>query len=368
MPQRNGFLQAGLKLLVLGCPIACGVLPLMAAAASTPVVLQVSTEMAPAGGWAQFKISAAAPLLIASGQLTMSFDPTVFGTVTQVTAFSATGDQIGYASVSGPILNVYFSSPSAGIGQLPELPVLVVTVPVLASAKLGATAVMTLDPGAAWTGPDGNQYSVSVTPSTFTVGGGLSVQTVTPGGGLLPAATVVQLTGTGFDPTTTVTIDGVSVSQVAFVNPGQVNLTLGGATELTGKHLHVVNSSGAGIDYYSALPSAPADPGARLHDVSGRRDADPADDDLFQRQMGDPLIEHGGASGFAMLNPNLIAGHHHVRRGESSSVGPACSDPLRGFDYDPGRTALSAGRHVHGDDAEFGGGAVDHCVGSYPVR
>ena len=187
MPQRNGFLRAGLKLLVLGCPITCGVLPLMAAAASTPVVLQVSTETAPPGGWVQFKISATAPLLIASGQLTMSFDPTVFGAATQVTVFSSTGDQIGYASPNGPILSVYFSSPSAGIGQLPELPVLVVTVPVLASAKLGATAVMTLDPGAAWTGPDGNQYSVSVTPSTFTVGGGLSIQTVTPGGGLLPA-------------------------------------------------------------------------------------------------------------------------------------------------------------------------------------
>ncbi len=305
MLQRNGFLRVGLKLLVLGCPITCGVLPLMAAAASTPVVLQVSTETAPPGGWVQFKISATAPPLIASGQLTMSFDPTVFGAATQVTVFSSTGDQIGYASPNGPILSVYFSSPSAGIGQLPELPVLVVTVPVLASAKLGATAVMTLDPGAAWTGPDGNQYSVSVTPSTFTVGGGLSVQAVTPGGGLLPAGTVVQVTGAGFDPTTSVTIDGVSVSQAAFVNPGQVNLTLGGATELTGKHFHVVNSTGTGIDYFSALPSSPADPGAGFMTWSGVLPILPLTT-YSNSQMGDPLIEHGGASGFAMLNPNLM--------------------------------------------------------------
>jgi uncharacterized protein (TIGR03437 family) len=303
MFQPVGFVRTSLTLLVLRCPIACGVLPLIAAGASTPVTLQISTETAPPGGWAQFKISATAPILIASGQVLMTFDPTVFGPVAQVTAFSATGDQIGYASVNSQTLSASFSSASAGFGQLPELPVLVVTVPVLASATPGATSAITADPGAAWIGPQGNQYSISVTPSTFTVGGSLSIQAVTPGGGLLPSGTVVQITGTGFDSTTSVAIDGVSISQVAFISPSQVNLTLGGETELTGKHFHA-NATGAEIDYYSALPSAPADPGQGFTTLPGVLPILPMT--LYTgSQMSNPLVYLAGTWGFAMLNSNL---------------------------------------------------------------
>jgi len=235
----------------------------------------------------------------------MTFDPSVFGPVAQLAVFSATGDQIGYATVNGQTVSAYFSSPSAGLGQLPELPVLVVTVPVLASATAGATAAVTADPaGTAWIGPQDNQYSVSVTPSTFTVGGNLSIEAVTPGGGLLPSGTVVQLTGTGFDSTTSVAIDGVSIAQVAFISPAQVNLTLGGATELTGKHFHVVDSTGAGMDYYSALPSAPADPGQGFTTLPGVMPILPMTT-YTNSEMSDPFVSHGGAWGFAMLNPNL---------------------------------------------------------------
>ncbi len=210
MFQRIGFARAGLNRLVLDCLIACGISPLAGAAASIPLTLRISTETAPPGGWAQFKISASAPILIASGQLSMTFDPSVFGPIAQVAAFSSTGDQIGYADVNGEQMDAHFSSPAAGLGQLPELPVFVVTVPVLASATPGATASITADPLAAWMDPEGNQYSVTITPSTFTVGGNLSIQAATPGGGLLPLGTVVQLTGTGFDTTTSVVIDGVA--------------------------------------------------------------------------------------------------------------------------------------------------------------
>ena len=44
----------------------------------------------------------------------------------------------------------------------------------------------------------------------------------------------VGLDGTGFDAGTSVAIDGVSLSAVDFFNAEQINLTLGGATEMTG--------------------------------------------------------------------------------------------------------------------------------------
>ena len=66
------------------------------------------------------------------------------------------------------------------------------------------------------------------------VGGSLSIQDVVPGGGLVPAGTLVRIDGTGFTPATTLQIDGVSVSSTQFVNSREFNFTLGVPTDLTG--------------------------------------------------------------------------------------------------------------------------------------
>ena len=51
---------------------------LRAATATTPAALRISTETAPAGGWAQIKIYAAKPVAIAGGHLVLILDATVF--------------------------------------------------------------------------------------------------------------------------------------------------------------------------------------------------------------------------------------------------------------------------------------------------
>jgi len=221
-------------------------------AANPSITVQVSSETAPPGGYAQFKISLTAPALVSSGSVTMNFDPAIFGPATGLAAFSATGDQIGEAMLQGQQVVATFTSSSGGFGQLPDLPILVVTVPVLATAKIGATSSIT---ASATIGSD----SATVNPGTFTVGGSLSIQNVTPGGGLLPAGTVVAIDGTGFDATTTVTIDGLSAS-TQLVSAQQINLTLNGATEMTGKHVHVANGAGAQVDYFAALPGTVTSP------------------------------------------------------------------------------------------------------------
>jgi len=243
---------------------------LAASAASPSLALRVSTETAPAGGWAQIKVTAATPELVAAGAISMDLDPAVFGNIAQVAVFSATGDAIGSANVSGQHVDAHFSSHSAGIAQLPGLPVFAVWIPVLAGATPGATTAVTLDPTiSAWTDAQGDTYAVTALPATFTVGGSVSVAGVTPGGGLQPAGTVLQVAGTGFDATTTVTIDGVAIASQALVNPQEIDVTLGGATDLTGKHFHVANAAGAQVDYFSALPSAPSVPPSGYTAIAG---------------------------------------------------------------------------------------------------
>jgi uncharacterized protein (TIGR03437 family) len=232
------------------------------------LTLQISSETAPPGGWAQIKISSATPQLISSGRLEMKFDPAVFGSISSVAVFSAQGDAVGIATVSGQSLDVFLSSTAGGIGQLPHLPILTVTIPVLATAPVGRVSAITLDanPGAGneplgaerpWTDPQRNIYSVTVAPGTVTVGGSLSVQNLVPGGGLRPAGTLVRLNGSGFSAATSVGIDGVSVSNTQFIGPGEIDLTLGGAADLTGKRVVLRNPDGAQVEYFSAIPCAP---------------------------------------------------------------------------------------------------------------
>ncbi len=222
------------------------------------LTLQISTETAPAGGWAQIKVWSTTPQLVSSGRIVMQFDPAVFGTISGVAVFSPQGDAVGIATVNGNSLDVSIFSPAGGVGQLPHLPVLTVTIPILASALAGTVSPITLDASQAhWTDAQNNAYSVTVAAGSVTVGGSLSVENLSPGGGLLPAGTLVRLHGTGFSAATAVGIDGVSISNAQFAGPGEIDLTLGGAAELTGKRVVLGNPDGAQVEYFPAMPSIP---------------------------------------------------------------------------------------------------------------
>jgi hypothetical protein len=225
------------------------------ASAQTPLTLLVSSESVSAGGTVQIKIFAAAPAHIGKGAIAMDLDPSVFGEVSQVSIFSATGDAIGYANVSGRHVDARFSSRSGGIGQLPGLPIMTVAAPV----NVGANAAVTIDSsGSEWLDADGGAYATAVKPGRVTGGGSLSIGSVTPGGGVLPSGTVVRIDGAGFDGGTHVAIDGVGLASERFVNNSEIDVTLGGPAEMTGKRVRVTNAAGTQAEYFSALPSAPA--------------------------------------------------------------------------------------------------------------
>ena len=135
---------------------------------------------------------------------------------------------------------------------------LAVTIPILANAPTGTASPITIDPSQGqWTDQNNSALSVSATPGSVTVGGSLSIQNVVPGGALLAAGTLVQINGTGFSTATTVSIAGVSVANTQFIGPSEIDVTLGGAGDLTGKQVVVANPDGSQVEFYSSISSVP---------------------------------------------------------------------------------------------------------------
>ena len=243
--------------------------------AQSQLTLRVLTETAQAGGWAQIKVFCDTPTLISRGVLEMDLDPTFFGPVAGISAYSPTGDVMGYGSVNGTRVVVSIVSPSGGLGQLPGVPIFTVQVPVLAqAARTGFVALSLPDrnpflvgnpspvpnvyPQYAWTDQLGNPYSVSMISGTiFTnvTNGSVTVRSITPGGGLQSVGTVLQINGTGFDNTTQITADGVAFSAVQYVSPTQMTVTLASAVEIGGVPFHVQTGNMQPANFFPALQS-----------------------------------------------------------------------------------------------------------------
>jgi len=263
------------------------------AAGSSSLSVQISTELAPAGGWAQIKVTLPSPQLITKGELVVKLDPAIFGTTAAVATFSAEGDAWGSATVTSSSVDAQFTSPSGGIGRLPGLPILTITVPILSTATTGTISAITADASqSAWLDQSGNPYTVTVIPGSVTIGGSISIEKLLPGGGLLPAGTIVRIIGTGFTQSTPVEIDGVSISNTQFVSAQEIDVTLGGAAELTGKRVVLGN-----VEYFSAMPSAPDNQPATTHYMLS----------LQTFMSAEHEVPSPGSGTFILQNQNLTA-------------------------------------------------------------
>ena len=109
---------------------------------------------------------------------------------------------------------------------------------------------------------------MTVTPGQVTVHNSMSVQDVIPGGGTVGPGATVRITGSGFDATTAVTIDGLKLASQNLLSGGQIDVTVdpsSPAVEMTGRHVHVSNGTGEAVDYFASLPSS--DPPSTFHVV-----------------------------------------------------------------------------------------------------
>ena len=214
----------------------------------------VSNEVALAGGYAQIKVRTAIPRQIVTGYFEMSFDPAVVSNVVSASAFGAKGDASAAIQIGGQTLSAFFSSPSGSVGQLPDLPLLVVNVKLRSDAAPGTVGAATLTPraGSAFD-PSGSAFVVSATSGSVTVGGSLSIQEVTPGGGLWASGKTIRVIGNGFTPASQLVLDGVPISAPVFVSPNEIDFQLTGSTELSGKKMRVRNPGGESVTYYLFL-------------------------------------------------------------------------------------------------------------------
>jgi uncharacterized protein (TIGR03437 family) len=241
-----------LRLLLVGF-LGIGV----AQVSSPTLAIRVPNLTVPAGGVAQIQVYSGSPVTLVSGELLLDLDPIVFGAITAADVFSATGDQVGAANIQDRHVDVRFRSLTGGVGRLPGLPILTVTVPVLSTAAAGAVSTITVKSGTSQSSPwkdiQNVQYSVTNGSGTLTVGGSLSVGSVTPGGGVLPVGSVVRIGGTGFTAATKVTVDGVALARVQFVSSQEIDITLAAPADLSGRRVVVQNADGAQVAFFSAL-------------------------------------------------------------------------------------------------------------------
>jgi uncharacterized protein (TIGR03437 family) len=233
--------------------LTCGICLQQSVAATTPLAITLADATVPPGGTAQLQFFLNTPAALTKGSAVINLDPAIFGDINAVDVYSATGDQLGTASIQGRQVDIEFSSPTAGAGRLPHLPVITINVPVLATAATGTTSTPTFQTGTTtWADMEGLQYVPAFTGS-ITIGGALSVQSVQPIGTLLSAGTTVQITGTGFSPTTTATLDGIPIAGSQFISPQQLNITLAALTDLTGRRLTLQNQAGPPVTFYCTL-------------------------------------------------------------------------------------------------------------------
>ena len=219
------------------------------------VFLHIPDEAAPADGVVQMKFMVTEPTPISSGGPRFAFART-FDAVRGIELFSPSGDVSGVAVVNGSQVSVFYSTSSGTQGT--DYPIMTVSLHVRPDAAFGSQDQFSLDPSSTWIlGLLGVATLKPVAPATVTVAGTISITNVVPGGGALPAGSVVSIQGMGFQPGTQVQLNAIKASAITVVNPNEIQFTLAEATNMTGQKIQVVNPDGSEDTYFSYMRGIP---------------------------------------------------------------------------------------------------------------
>ena len=217
----------------------------------TGVSLKILNEAAPPGGTIQLKVTVTEPKPIIISGSALSYG-SALGMVMGI-VLPGNPDAAG-AAVLGPNgLVLRTVSPSGTFGLSTALPIIAVTIAVPATTPVGATAPLTLDPGASsWLGPLGF-YPQAIKQGSFTAQGTLSINDVIPGGGFLPAGSIISVVGLGFQPGALVEVDGVEIASTTFVDSTRLDAVNAAGMQLDGKRVTVRNPDRTRTSYFSYL-------------------------------------------------------------------------------------------------------------------
>src|SRR3989454_12735559 len=176
-----------------------------------------------------------------------------FGAVQGVTLLGAP-NTAGTAVIDGNSLVIRTVSPPAAPGLSSDA-MIAVTIAVSDQAPVGTTASLTRD-GAASSGLDplGNSCMpnpIGLVGSVAT--GAVSITDVLPGGGVLPACSLVAVVGIGFQPGAQLLIDGVSLASTSWVDSSRIEVVTAVDTQLDGRMVSVTNPDLTGATYFSYL-------------------------------------------------------------------------------------------------------------------
>jgi hypothetical protein len=170
--------------------------------------------------------------------------------------FNPTGDVEGVATINGPLVSILYVTSNGTQGN--DYPIMTVALQIPTSTPVGTQTQFSLDPSSTWNlGLLGVATLQPIPPANITVGGSISITDVVPGGGLLPAGTVVSVRGIGFQGNTRVQLSNITASSITVVSSAEIQIMLAAPTDMTGKQVQVVNPDGSQDTYFSYLRGIP---------------------------------------------------------------------------------------------------------------
>jgi hypothetical protein len=289
------------------------------------LTLKIPNETVPPGGVAQMKFMVTEPTPISSGRPHSFIDTSFFDAVWGIQVFNATGDVNGVAIVNLPDIWVNFES--SGSVQGTDYPVMTFALHVKNGAPVNSQTLFSVDPASTWIIGAFPAIVKPIAPATVTIAGSISVTNVVPGGGLLPAGTVVKIQGIGFQLRTQVQVSGVQASSITVVSPTEVDVVLSQATDMTGKLIHVVNPDGSQDSYFSYMRGI--DMGSSNRSILSS--AVPIFSHVTHSQaIFSPIAApvKSQFTGLAMQNPNLTIAHVTITYQDgTSTIGNRLSIP-----------------------------------------
>jgi hypothetical protein len=221
------------------------------------ISFRIPDEMAPPGGLVQMKFMVTVPTPISTGGPDLSFDEGMFDGAWGIQLFCPDGDLNGVAILDGSRVNIRYMTTAGAAGT--DYPIMTVALHIRPDALPGNTTQFQLDPSSTWTiSPLGTTATLKPDkPATVTAGGTISILDVVPGGGVLPAGSVVSIKGMGFQPKTQVQLNAIKFSSIQFVGSDEIQFTLAETTNMTAQKIQVVNPDGSQDTYFSYMRGIP---------------------------------------------------------------------------------------------------------------
>jgi hypothetical protein len=217
------------------------------------VELRIPDETVPPGGMLQLKVEITEPKPILKGGQRAQYQAQFLGPVQGIALFSPNGDASGTAVLSKGAAHLSLNSPLFDMGNVVDYPILTMAMPVKTTAIPGKTAPLVLDPSLSrWVDPSGQDYPVLLTNGLVTVGGTLSISSILPGGGVVPAGTKIRILGMGFQPDSKVQVNEAILATSTYVSANEIDVTLTTNVNMTSRRIRVVNpTTNERVEYFS---------------------------------------------------------------------------------------------------------------------